>query len=267
MVDYTATKYFLVDVSNFDFQSIFAKHQFDVCINCSGAADVNDSVSHPSRDFELNTRNVFLLLNAIRQFNPKCRFIQISSAAVYGNPSTLPVRENSLLNPLSPYGFHKLMSENICREFYEMYNIQSCVLRIFSAYGIGLKKQLFWDLYQKFSNKNQIELFGTGDESRDFIYIDDINRCIELIILKSDFKLDIYNIANGIEIKISEIAETFASLLKSQKKIIFNNQVRIGNPLNWCADISRLEALGYKPIVNLENGLQQYIAWLNENGF
>ena len=141
--------YFFVNVSLPDYDDIFQQETFDYCINASGAANVNFSVNNPAWDYELNTHNVFKMLDAIRKYNPCCRFIQISSAAVYGNPSSLPVRENFPIQPLSPYGFHKCQSELLCREFSIVYGVHTSIVRIFSAYGPGLRKQLFWDLYKK----------------------------------------------------------------------------------------------------------------------
>src|SRR5882757_5578665 len=84
--DYNERNFFLVQPSNLDFLTLFRRYQFDVCINCSGAASVPESLKNPGRDFELNVHNVFLLLEAIRECAPLCRFINLSSAAVYGNP-------------------------------------------------------------------------------------------------------------------------------------------------------------------------------------
>ena len=94
----------------------------------------------------LNVSNVFKQLDAIRKFQPGCKYINLSSAAVYGNPESLPISEDHHLDPISPYGNHKKMAEEVCADFYTNYRIPTCSLRIFSAYGAGLQKQLFWDL-------------------------------------------------------------------------------------------------------------------------
>ena len=151
--------YFLMDSSNSDFNTVFRHTQYDLCVNCSGAASVPDSLKNPIRDYNLNAVNVFKLLEAIRNEQTRCRFINLSSAAVYGNPEQLPVSETALPNPLSPYGLHKLQSEQICREFYEFHHIKTCSLRIFSVYGPGQQKQLFWDLLKKANSGKPISLF------------------------------------------------------------------------------------------------------------
>src|SRR5687768_12482309 len=86
LVDYNDQNYYQVDATNATYDELFASHKFNGCINCSGAASVPDSLVHPLRDFHLNTNNVYLILDAIRRHRPECKFINLSSAAIYGNP-------------------------------------------------------------------------------------------------------------------------------------------------------------------------------------
>lgn len=258
--------YFQVTTESNAFDEIFSKHPFDICINASGLADVSRSVKEPLFDFKLNTYNVALILEAIRKYNPGCIFLQISSAAVYGNPAKLPVNENDAVAPLSPYGFNKLQSELLCKEYAQVYNLNTIVVRVFSAFGIGLKKQLFWDLYQKSKATNEIVLFGTGEESRDFIYIDDLVKAFDNIISAKSFNGSIYNVANGKEIKIKEAVTVFFSEMELQPQIIFNGEVRKGDPNNWRADISKLHSTGYRQATDFETGIRKYCTWVKENG-
>ncbi len=262
MVDYTSERYCLIDSTNADFHAIFENIPLDVCINCSGAASVPDSLNHPLRDYTLNTVNVFKILDAIRQYQPTCKFINLSSAAVYGNPSVLPIKETSNLYPLSPYGWHKLQAEEICQEFYSFYKIPTCSLRIFSAYGEGLKKQLFWDLAQKIQSNSTIKLFGTGEESRDFIHVSDLIKAIEIIILKSNFKGEKINVANGKEIKIKDIVKCFYSNWDNKIEYSFSGEERKGDPNNWVADIDILKSMGYTSQLDIEEGLKKYYEWI-----
>lgn len=254
--------YFLIDASNSDFKSIFEKEHFDVCINCSGAASVPHSIKNPMRDYILNTVNVFKILNAIKKYQKSCKFINLSSAAVYGNPKFLPIKENAISAPLSPYGIHKLQSEEICKEFYDFFEVPTCSLRIFSAYGEGLNKQLFWDLYKKTKTQEKISLFGSGKESRDFIYILDLVNAIELVSKKSNFTGEVINVANGEEVFIEDCVLKFYNLFDEKIEYKFSGEIRKGDPNNWIADISTLKRLGYKREYNLENGLQNYYQWL-----
>jgi dTDP-glucose 4,6-dehydratase/UDP-glucose 4-epimerase len=260
--DYNAVNYFVIDASDSNFEHLFQAEIFDLCINCSGAASVPDSFQNPFRDYLLNTVNVFRLLESIRKYAPDCKFLNISSAAVYGNPEGLPISESHPVKPLSPYGWHKYQSELICREYFEFYGIQTCSVRIFSAYGVGLKKQLFWDWYQKAMLNQKVGLLGTGDESRDFIYIDDLVRAIICVIRNGTFKAEVINVANGEESFIRDAAEVFSRLLEGRFRYYFSNTVRVGDPLNWKADISRLNALGYKKQVEFEEGIKRYISWV-----
>ena len=262
IIDYVnMEQYFLIDASNADFSSVFKHFKYDLCINCSGAASVPDSLTNPLRDYYLNTVNVFKILTAIKSFQPDCHFINLSSAAVYGNPKRLPVKETTLTMPLSPYGIHKLQAEQICKEFYDFYNIKTCSLRIFSVYGDGLQKQLFWDLYKKTKLGVPIKLYGTGRESRDFINIVDLARAIELVSKFSNFEADILNIANGEEIMIKDAASLFFGFFDEEIKYSFSGNSRKGDPNNWVADISRLNSFGYSPSVELKKGLQKFYDW------
>ena len=264
ILDYNTPNYISIDAVDSDFLGIFEQRQYDVCINCSGAASVPFSLEKPFNDFKLNTLNVFKLLEAIRKHAPNCKFITMSSAAIYGNPESLPIKENQAIKPVSPYGYHKVMAENICEEYSRFWNIQTCCLRIFSAYGPRLKKQLFWDLYQKIVNDDTPTLWGTGRESRDFIYISDIVRIIELAISHSKFNGEVVNVANGRQIEIVEVAETVRKVSGTKKTIIFNGAERKGDPINWEADISIIKSWGYKPSVELETGINYYLQWIKE---
>lgn len=264
VVEYNDPLYFQVDATNASYDEIFTSHQFQACINCSGAASVPDSFAHPQRDFHLNSNNVFSLLEAIRKHNPTCKFLNLSSAAVYGNPETLPVQESTPSGALSPYGWHKRYSELICQEFHTFFNIPTCSLRIFSAFGPGLRKQIFWDWHQKVTRSSHITLFGTGKESRDFIYIDDLVQAIACVVQRGPFRADIINVANGKEIFIGDAIEIFRRECPTTFTYDFNNQVRAGDPVNWLADISTLSKLGYTQKVSFEAGIKNYLKWLHE---
>jgi len=265
VVEYDDARYFQVDATNSSYDDIFTTHQFEACINCSGAASVPDSFAHPQRDFHLNSNNVFNLLEAIRKHNPSCKFINLSSAAVYGDPEHLPVSESSPSHPLSPYGWHKFYSEMICQEFVNFYNLKACSVRIFSAFGPGLRKQLFWDLYKKSKSDGNISLFGTGKESRDFIFIDDIVEGIHVVLRKGIFDGRNYNLASGIETTIQEASHEFYRGLEYKGKIEFQMNGRPGDPINWKADIQAIQALGFYPKVSFPEGVRNYIRWLHEN--
>jgi Nucleoside-diphosphate-sugar epimerases len=249
-----------------EFNQLISDWKPDVLINAAGAANVSLSLKQPEWDFASNVNAVFELLNNIRIACPDCKVIQLSSAAVYGNPIIIPVSENEDVKPLSPYGFHKYQSEIVCREFTEIFGLKIAILRIFSAFGNGLKKQLFWDLYEKTKASNSLNLSGTGNESRDFIFIDDLVGVIDLVIQKGNFNCEIYNVANGEEVFIKDAVELFTKNINWKGKIEFDGSSRKGDPVNWKADISKIKKLGYEPVVSFSRGIEKYTTWLRDCG-
>ncbi|GAC1419454.1 MAG: SDR family oxidoreductase [Flavisolibacter sp.] len=264
ILDKTESGYFCYSKGGVGLELILTEWVPDLIINAAGAANVGLSFTAPEKDFQSNVLMVLELLNYIRQYCPTCKFLQLSSAAIYGNPSKLPVSEDDVVKPLSPYGFHKWQSEILCKEFVEIYALNISIIRIFSAYGVGLKKQIFWDLYKRALRSDDITLFGTGDESRDFIYIEDLVQAINCIVERSLFDGNVYNVANGEEIFIKDAVAYFFEKINWEGKLKFSGSNRPGDPLNWKANISRLKNLGYKQKIKLTDGIDQYCKWLKE---
>ncbi|HEY5811040.1 MAG TPA: NAD-dependent epimerase/dehydratase family protein [Terrimicrobiaceae bacterium] len=254
--------FFPVEREHTDFGIIFHEHEFDLCINASGNGLVSKSLESPLFDYELNVFNTIKILECIRTKQPSCRFINLSSAAVYGNPETLPVQESSPLNPISPYGWHKRYGEEICTEYWKLHGIRSLTLRIFSLYGENLRKQLFWDIYQKTCESKRIILFGTGDETRDFLYIRDLMQVFSRVILASSFEAEALNVAAGVEISIRTAAELFCQALDPTIEITFNGNTKKGDPSNWRADISKLQRMGFAPEYTFEQGIKHVAQWI-----
>lgn len=235
---------------------------FDAIFHCAGLADVGVSIRNPLLDFEKNvlaTRN--LIETLMKSESKDARFIFLSSAAVYGNPAALPVSESEPKVPLSPYALHKCMCEDICEYAQRLHGFDVRIARIFSAYGPGLEKQIFWDMFQKVSRFGRLDMRGTGDESRDYVYIDDLVEALVLIaISESDNR--VFNIASGTETTIRQVACMFAHAMGLRKSdIAFDGIQMEGSPVNWRADVSRLESLGFKARTSLEDGVQRYVQW------
>ena len=153
----------------------------DIIVHCAGSADVGKSIQNPEMDYIGNVTLTHNLLFAMHKLGmEKTRFIFLSSAGVYGNPKSLPITEDMELNPMSPYAVHKVMCEELCKYFVNNYEMDVKVARIFSAYGAGLKKQIFWDMYNK-AKLGTLPMFGTGNESRDYIHVDDVVQALYLI--------------------------------------------------------------------------------------
>ena len=238
-------------------------NSFDFIINASGSTDVKRSNELPLNDFEKNTLNVYEILSIIKLKNPESKFINISSGAVYGNKNSAAI-ETDKLNPVSTYGFNKKIAENICEHFYNQFKISSYSLRIFSAYGPGLKRQLFWDLYEKSLKTNQIELYGDSTDYRDFIYIDDICQFIKIIIDKNISGYHVFNLSTGLLTTIESAVKIFFNILDKNLKYSFSGNSIQGYPKGVFADISKAKKFGFAPKYTLEQGLKKTIEWIKE---
>lgn len=241
--------------------SLVQETQPDVCVHCAGRASVPHSLQDPATDFHGNTGLTFELLETLRRHAPRCRFLFLSSAAVYGNPTHLPVAEDDAPAPLSPYGFHKLQCELLCLEYARVFGLQTAVVRIFSAYGPGLKRQVVWDICRRVLDDGRLLLHGTGQESRDFIHAADIARALLALALTAPAEGEIYNLGSGRETTISELAALLLQELGSSAKAEFNGESTPGDPLNWRANLERIAALGFSPEITLEQGLHEVAAW------
>ncbi|MBD2165777.1 NAD-dependent epimerase/dehydratase family protein [Calothrix membranacea FACHB-236] len=232
-----------------------------ICIHCAGRASVGLSITDPIADFYSNTALTFEVLNSLRLNAPECRLIFLSSAAVYGNPESLPIQETQSLAPLSPYGFHKLHCEQLCLEFTKVYGLPTASVRIFSAYGPGLRRQVVWDICWKALTQNVVTLQGSGLESRDFIHALDIAKALRVIATTAPMQGEVYNLASGLKVTIADLAEIVLDALDYEGNPKFDGIVPAGNPLYWQADISKLNSLGFQPSVPLEQGIKTFANW------
>lgn len=249
-----------VSVISSEFSELVKNYNPDFCINAAGSGNVGLSIKDPLIDFDSNVHLVAKLLDVIRLNASSCKIFHFSSAAVYGNPHYLPIDEDTPCSPISPYGYHKWMSEIVCKEFSSLYGLKIAIVRPFSVYGDGLRKQILWDLCNKCHEQKEILLFGHGTETRDFIHISDLCKSIVLLLNIANFEFDIYNLANGNSIEIKEIADRI-TVRFPQSNISFNHQVKEGDPLYWMSDISKIKLLGYVPQVSLESGINGYVDW------
>ena len=255
------SKYVRLQLPAPELSELLKQYLPQVCIHCAGRASVGLSVSDPSADFYGNTVLTLEILNALRLNAPDCKFIYLSSAAVYGNPEALPVSETQMTMPLSPYGFHKLQGEQLCLEFFKVYGLSTASARIFSAYGPGLRRQVMWDICHKAIVKRSVTLQGTGQESRDFIHALDIAKALLLLATCAPMQGESYNLATGREVTISELSKLLLDTLEYSETPQFDAVVPVGNPLNWQADVSELKKLGFAASVPLERGVQTFATW------
>jgi UDP-glucose 4-epimerase len=247
-----------------DLEKVVRDFNPSVCVHAAGCASVGLSMGDPAADYRGNTVLVFEVLEALRRNAPRCRFLLLSSAAVYGDPESLPVTETHPIRPLSPYGYHKRQAELLCEEFSSIYSVPSASVRIFSAYGPGLRKQVVWDICHKILTAEKLELHGTGSESRDFIHASDIAHGLHLLATKAPCTGEIYNLSTGREVTIAELADRLLSALGCEAQPVFDGAATPGNPKNWRADITRIAALGFRPAISLEGGLAEVAEWCRQ---
>lgn len=245
-----------------DLDELIATLRPEVVVHCAGVASVGLSMHSPGVDFQSGPPVVFQLYDAIRKAGVPTRVVLLSSAAVYGNPRSLPVGEDAPRAPISPYGWHKRMCEDIAQEFHDTYGIGSAVLRIFSCYGAGLRKQLLWDAGHKLL-EGAFVFDGTGDETRDFIHVRDVAGFITRLVDSWPGEgMHVCNVASGRETRIATMLEhLLAGFGRPDMAPVFTGRVRGGDPLNWRADVGRAQGMGLAPGISLEEGVAEYARW------
>lgn len=235
---------------------------FDVIVHCAGNGSVGFSMDNPYEDFKKTSQSSIEVLEYMRLYNPGAHLIFSSSPAVQGECEDIPIKENYIGKPVSPYGYHKKIVEALCQSYNENFNLRISIIRFFSIYGNGLKKQLLWDASKKIKNETKETIFfGTGEETRDFIHISDALNLIN-ILLESKKKFIIINGGTGIKHTVKNIISIIHNLINPDVEIKFNNQKNNGNPKYYCANTEKLENYGFKANVKLYQGIKDYVNWI-----
>lgn len=235
-----------------------------LCIHCAGIASVPESFVRPAKDFTAGPALTFELLDTLRKNSPSTRFVFLSSASVYGCPARLPIAESTAAEPISPYGFHKRQSEALCHEFARCFDLATAALRIFSAYGRGLRRQVVWDVCQKLITGTSLHLQGSGDESRDFVHAHDVARAVDAVQHRGAMQGECYNVATGHETTIRELVRMLSDQLAIKRTPAFTGRLPPGTPHRWRADVGRLQSIGWVPTVALRDGLADFVTWVQE---
>lgn len=243
------------------------KVKFDIIIHCGGGSSVINSLEAPYNDYQNTVSTTASILEYIRTECPEAKFIYPSSAAVYGSHPNSRILIGTSKNPVSPYGYHKCMAEELCFYYNKIFNIKTVIIRFFSIYGPGIKKQLLWDAYNKITkaNKDYIEFWGTGNETRDWLYIDDATQLIVDVSKKNLDSLTLLNGGSGISHTIKETLQILITAMNVEPQLKFNNIIRAGDPQYYCADISEAFKYGWAPKFDLKTGLNEYIKWVSTN--
>lgn len=263
-VDYGIDKWIEADI---DFAALSdIDDKLDCIIHCAGGSSVGYSCQYPMQDFIRTVCATANVIEYMRLYQHGAKLIYPSSAAVYGKKGDNLIRVNDSLNPISPYGYHKKMVEDLCDSYVKNFNISVAIIRFFSIYGSGLQKQLLWDACKKFSvSEGLVEFYGSGNETRDWIHVDDAASLI-YCLAESDSKYDIVNGGHGKATTIREIIYKLASFFGNDIQVDFNLQSKEGDPKHYWADTLEANSFGWQPIISLDQGLQEYVNWFREHG-
>ena len=232
----------------------------DTVIHLAANTGVAPSVENPRDDMEVNVNGLFNMLDASRQKNVK-NFIFASSGAPVGEVEP-PIHEEKVPRPVSPYGASKLAGEGYCSAYYRTFGLKTIALRFGNVYGPRSKHKssVVANFIKQALDGGPLVIFGDGDQTRDFIYIDDLIQAIHLSV-KSDLGGEVFQIATSKETTVNEIALVIKSIIESQTdktvEIIYSKP-RIGDVLRNYSDISKAEKmLGFSPQYTIEQGLEK----------
>jgi UDP-glucose 4-epimerase len=237
----------------------------DIIYHLAGGSSVALSLQSPNEDFRRTVTSTATLLEWIRLFVPTTQLVMISSAAVYGDNKISHIPEYGNYTPYSPYGFHKRSSELMCESYASSFGLKVIIVRLFSVYGSGLQKQLLWDLCCRLSQlPNQLEMNGTGEELRDWLYIEDT---IRLLVNIPDLTSDNFLIINGGTGKgtcIKDVVSMICRAWRLSPEILFSGCQRPGDPISLVANIEKIDKLGFTSLYDLEIGISKYVEWFKE---
>jgi UDP-glucose 4-epimerase len=235
-------------------------------IQCAGTGSVSAVYNAPHDAYISSVGSIAGILEYVRtRCRQRTRVVYISSSAVYGAYSDGDSTESSPCQPISPYGFLKLAAEELCRAYNQSYGVRVAVVRPFSVYGNGLRKQLLWDAMNKLIS-NQYSFLGTGHELRDWIHVDDVSKL--LCDVATDSSLPDYDVFNASHSQrtVRDILQLLAFTYDHPRlQPVFTGAAHTGNPhrLTGSSEHAR-ETLGWSPSVDLEQGLSDYVQWFHQ---
>jgi UDP-glucose 4-epimerase len=266
----------LADLKGLDFREADLLDQLAMAKACDGVdyilhqaaiASVPRSVERPRPSHDSNINGTFNLLIAARDARVK-RVVYAGSSSAYGETPALPKREDMLPDPISPYAVQKLACEHYMTSFYRVYGLETVTLRYFNVFGpFQDPSSMYSGVLAKFClamlNGQTPTIYGDGEQSRDFTYIDN-NVSANLLATTAPAEKvagRVLNIATGHQITLNETVKILRKLSGYSGEVKYGPE-RTGDIKRSYADISRAQqALGYKPIVGFEEGLKKTLAW------
>lgn len=210
---------------------------------------------------ENNVRATQRLLEAAKTARLK-KFIYASSSSVYGDAESYPTHEEMKPMPISPYGVTKLAAEHLCYLYYKNFGIPTVSLRYFTVYGPRQRPDMaFHKFIKAILNDEEIPVFGDGNQTRDFTYIDDIIDA-NISAMNAEATGEVFNIGGGSRITVNDTIAIIERVCeKNAKKKYIEKQK--GDVIHTAADISKAEKfLDYAPKYDIEKGIANEVAWL-----
>ncbi len=237
----------------------------DYVIHQAALRSVPKSLEYPESYNDVNINGTLFMLQAASKHKIK-RFVFASSSSIYGDTNQFPQKENQLPLLISPYALSKLSGEYYCRIFAKFFKLPGVCLRYFNVFG---PRQALDDEYAvvipKFTycilHDQPPPIFGTGRQSRDFTYIENVVSANILAATRPGIQYAVLNVANGIDHTVLELVDNLNKIAGKSIKPKFL-PLRLGDVFKTHADISRIKkVLGYKTAVNFEQGLRRTVGY------
>lgn len=240
---------------------VFKENNIEVVIHEAAQAGVRFSIKNPFKTHEINTTGTLNILEALKS-DMANKMVLASSSSVYGKIQYLPFDEEHPKMPISPYGVSKLMAENYCRVYSEIYGFGLTMLRYFTVYGPRMRPDLAISIFiQKALQNENIEIFGDGTSTRDYTYIDDaVKATVEAINKRYDG--DVYNIGSGSRISVKDLAEKILKMTNSKSEIKYIDWDPGDVEHTWANITKAKRKLNWEPQINIDTGLKIFVEWL-----
>jgi dTDP-glucose 4,6-dehydratase len=238
----------------------------NLIIHTAAKIHVDDSIKYPTEYFKTNVMGTNNVLEVARHFN--IPVIHVSTCEVYGFVDE-DLSENSPLMPRSPYAASKAGADRMAYSYYTTYNMNVCIVRPFNVYGPGQKDGECGAVIPRWAtsllNNKNIQIYGDGKQSREFIYIDDLVSAYEIIIDKmlsgNSLAGEVLNVGTGIDINIKYLAKELCNkTTNSYDKIIYSS-LRPGEVKRFISNSDKMKLLDWSPKVDLSEGLDKYLKW------
>jgi dTDP-glucose 4,6-dehydratase len=253
------------DIRDFDVVKRLVK-DVDAVLNLAAIASVQRSVEDPLLVNDVNVKGTLNLLKASVDSEVK-RFVQASSAAVYGDVQKLPVREDYLPMPLSPYAVSKLAADNYTVVFNQIYGLETVCLRFFNVYGPRQANNPYSGAITIFTNEllgNRVpRIFGDGEQTRDFVYVGDVVSAVMLALSEKEAIGEVFNVASGKATTINKIVQILQKLTGKEDLQPVYEAPREGDIRYSYADVGKARRLlGYESVFSLEEGLKELVNYV-----